>query len=158
MVCPCTADFLKEGSRAWSWWPCWSWREIVQDAHLKHFPLLQDGLLANPGLGCKLLEKLMNFEDASIFLSVSNPEQLSKWLPYLPLSSVWFPEGSIVMVFSLSQNSFQLKWKPFWLPKVKQYTYIYTHTIIYISFFDSTAVCLLLSQHHWDLHWSTSLP
>lgn len=30
----------------------------------------------------------MNFEDASIFLSVSNPEQLPEWLPSLPPSSV----------------------------------------------------------------------
>lgn len=48
----------------------------MQGSHLKHSPLLWDGSLAKLGLGCTLLEQLMNFGDASTFItSVSDSEQ-----------------------------------------------------------------------------------
>lgn len=80
---------------------------------LKHSLFLWDGPLAKLGLGCKLLEQLMNFGDASIFITTaSNSEQFSELFPYF--------EGSIMTVISFSQNSLGIKWKPFLLLKKKK--------------------------------------
>lgn len=53
---PLYCGFLEKGSGAWSWRPPLELKGAVQGAHLKHSPLLQDGSLAEPGLGCKLLK------------------------------------------------------------------------------------------------------